>query len=81
MTLLANEATHEQPLVIVVDEFPYLTASHPPIEGVLQTLWDRTLEHKQSARASGRSPASSSIPTRRRRRLRRRWVRWKRRSR
>ncbi len=47
LTLLANEATSDEPIIVVIDEFPYLSASYPPIEGVLQTLWDRTLEHKR----------------------------------
>ena len=46
LTLLANEATKQEPIVIVLDEFPYLVGAYPPIEGVLQTIWDRTLEHK-----------------------------------
>lgn len=47
LTLLADEATPEQPLIVVLDEFPYLAESYEAIEGVLQTLWDRTLEHKR----------------------------------
>lgn len=46
LALLANEATREDPLILVIDEFPYLAESHPPIEGILQTYWDRTLENK-----------------------------------
>ena len=47
LTLLANEATSDHPVVVVLDEFPYLCGSYPPIEGVLQTFWDRTLENKR----------------------------------
>jgi uncharacterized protein len=46
LTLLGAEASREQPLVIVVDELPYLVDSYPPIEAVLQKVWDRTLEHQ-----------------------------------
>ncbi|MFN8224849.1 MAG: ATP-binding protein [Gaiellales bacterium] len=46
LTLLANEATTAEPLIVVIDELPYLTASTPSIEGILQTVWDRTLERK-----------------------------------
>ena len=44
--LLASEATANEPIVIVIDEFPYLAHSHPPIEAILQKVWDRTLEHR-----------------------------------
>lgn len=46
LALLAGEATQDQPIIIIVDEFPYLAESHPPIEGIMQTYWDRTLENK-----------------------------------
>lgn len=44
LTLLASEATKSSPVIIIIDEFPYLAASAPAIEGILQKLWDRTLE-------------------------------------
>lgn len=44
LTLLAREASPEYPLVIVIDEFPYLIGSVPEIEGIIQKVWDRTLE-------------------------------------
>jgi AAA+ ATPase superfamily predicted ATPase len=44
LTLLASEATRDTPVVIVIDEFPYLAAAHPPIEGIVQKIWDRTFE-------------------------------------
>jgi AAA+ ATPase superfamily predicted ATPase len=44
LTLLATEATPESPLIIVIDELPYLIDSVPEIEGSLQKVWDRTLE-------------------------------------
>lgn len=46
LALLANEATTEQPLIVVIDELPYLVESYPGIDGVLQTYWDRILENK-----------------------------------
>jgi AAA+ ATPase superfamily predicted ATPase len=46
LTLLAREATPAEPIVIVIDEFPYLVKSYDPIEGILQAIWDRTLERK-----------------------------------
>lgn len=44
LTLLARDATPERPVIIVLDEFPYLIESLPEIEGILQKTWDRTLE-------------------------------------
>jgi hypothetical protein len=44
LTLIAREASPEQPLIIVVDELPYLIESLPEIEGIIQKVWDRTLE-------------------------------------
>jgi len=44
LTLLSSAASPERPLILVIDEFPYLTESSPDIEGVLQKVWDRTLE-------------------------------------
>jgi uncharacterized protein len=46
LALVGNEASREQPVVIIVDELPYLIESYPPIEAVLQKLWDRDLERK-----------------------------------
>ncbi len=42
--VLAAEATPEQPLIVVLDEFPYLVEKLPEIEGILQEAWDRGLE-------------------------------------
>lgn len=39
--LLARSTT--QPSVLVIDELPYLLASDPSLEGVLQRAWDREL--------------------------------------
>jgi len=40
----ASGATSDQPLVIVLDEVPYLAASDPGFASDLQKAWDRTLE-------------------------------------
>ncbi|MBM3678798.1 MAG: ATP-binding protein [Actinobacteria bacterium] len=42
--VLAAEATRERPLIVVIDEFPYLVEKLPEIEGILQKAWDRDLE-------------------------------------
>lgn len=44
LTLLARETSPQQPLIVVIDEFPYLIESLPEIEGIVQKVWDRTLE-------------------------------------
>jgi AAA+ ATPase superfamily predicted ATPase len=46
LTLLASEATTAGPIVIVLDELPYLIASNPAIEAILQKVWDRVLERR-----------------------------------
>jgi AAA+ ATPase superfamily predicted ATPase len=42
--VLAHHAAAE-PLVVVLDEFTYLVASHPPLASLLQRLWDAQLQH------------------------------------
>ncbi len=42
LTLAAEGATRDRPLILVIDELPYLTASEPSIEAVLQKVWDRS---------------------------------------
>ncbi len=44
LTLAAEGATLDRPLILVVDEFPYLVAKEPSIEAVLQKVWDRSLQ-------------------------------------
>ena len=44
LAIAASGATRDDPIVIVLDEFPYLVESVPGIEGTMQALWDRTLE-------------------------------------
>ncbi|MEX2449032.1 MAG: DUF234 domain-containing protein [Solirubrobacterales bacterium] len=43
LALLARDATAERPLILVIDELPYLVESEPAIEGTLQKAWDRVL--------------------------------------
>lgn len=35
------------PLVVVLDELPYITNNDPSFEGVLQAVWDQELQHSQ----------------------------------
>jgi hypothetical protein len=42
LALASEGATPEQPLILVVDEFPYLVEKDPSIEAVLQKVWDRS---------------------------------------
>lgn len=38
-------AAADGPVVVVLDEFPWAAASDPTLEGVLQNVWDRHLQH------------------------------------
>jgi len=42
LTLAADGASVERPLIVVIDEFPYLVEKQPSIEAVLQKVWDRS---------------------------------------
>jgi uncharacterized protein len=42
LTLAAEGAERERPLILVIDEFPYLVEKDPSIEAVLQKVWDRS---------------------------------------
>jgi len=44
LELAAEGSSAEQPLILVVDELPYLVAKDPSIEAVLQKVWDRSLQ-------------------------------------
>lgn len=44
LTLAVRGATRAAPIVLVLDELPYLTAQEPTMEAVLQLAWDRTLQ-------------------------------------
>jgi hypothetical protein len=41
LALAAEGATAARPLILVIDEFPYLVAKEPSIEAILQKVWDR----------------------------------------
>lgn len=43
---LLAAALPDEPSVVVLDEFPWLTQSSPSLEGTLQALWDRVFEPK-----------------------------------
>jgi AAA+ ATPase superfamily predicted ATPase len=45
LALVAEGATKATPLILVIDEFPYLAAKEPSIEAVLQMVWDRSFQH------------------------------------
>lgn len=45
LALAVEGATRSEPLILVIDEFPYLAAKEPSIEAVLQAVWDRTLQN------------------------------------
>ncbi len=44
LAIAGSATTPEQPLVLVIDELPFLIESEPAIEGILQKVWDRQLE-------------------------------------
>lgn len=44
LTIATTDATRKQPVVLVIDELPFLVESEPAIEGILQKQWDRRLE-------------------------------------
>jgi hypothetical protein len=41
LTLAGDGGTAERPVILVLDEFPYLVAKEPAIEAILQKVWDR----------------------------------------
>ncbi len=41
---IARTASSEAPVVVVLDELPYLTGSDPAFESVLQRVWDHVLQ-------------------------------------
>lgn len=45
LLLATADATSDRPVVVVIDELPYLAASEPAMEGILQEVW-RTLERR-----------------------------------
>lgn len=46
LSIASAEGTRPDPVVIVLDEFPYLVAEDPSIEAVLQKVWDRVLSRR-----------------------------------
>ncbi len=44
LTIAASDARAQRPLVLVIDELPFLIESEPAIEAILQKQWDRQLE-------------------------------------
>ena len=46
LTLAARGATKESPVIIVIDELPYLVAKDPTIEATLQMVWDRVFQRQ-----------------------------------
>jgi uncharacterized protein len=46
LTIAASHASSEQPIVLVIDELPFLIASEPAIEAIIQKEWDRRLENQ-----------------------------------
>ena len=46
LALAVRGATAAAPVVLVIDEFPYLAAKAPTIEAELQLLWDRTFQRE-----------------------------------
>lgn len=44
LSFAAEGATKARPLILVIDEFPYLVAKEPSIESILQKVWDRQLQ-------------------------------------
>jgi uncharacterized protein len=44
LELVAEGASRDRSLILVIDEFPYLAAKEPSIEAILQKVWDRGLQ-------------------------------------
>jgi AAA+ ATPase superfamily predicted ATPase len=44
LALAAEGAGRAKPLILVIDEFPYLAAKEPSIEATLQMVWDRAYQ-------------------------------------
>ncbi len=44
LTIAASDASAEHPIVLVIDELPFLIESEPAIEAIIQKQWDRRLE-------------------------------------
>ncbi len=46
LALAVRGATAEAPVIVVIDELPYLTAKEPTIEATLRLSWDRTFQRE-----------------------------------
>jgi uncharacterized protein len=44
LTIAASDASAQHPIVLVIDELPFLIESEPAIEAIIQKQWDRRLE-------------------------------------
>jgi AAA+ ATPase superfamily predicted ATPase len=44
LSIATSEASAGQPIVLVIDELPFLIGSEPAIEAIIQKEWDRRLE-------------------------------------
>lgn len=44
LSIAASGASPERPIVLVIDELPFLIQSEPAIEAIIQKQWDRRLE-------------------------------------
>ena len=42
-----GQAAQAERLVVVLDEFPYMAAAHPPLASILQKAWDLNLKNSQ----------------------------------
>ena len=42
-----GQAAQAERLLVVLDEFPYMAAAHPPLATILQKAWDQTLKNSQ----------------------------------
>lgn len=41
------QASQQERLVVVLDEFPYMLSTYPPLASILQKAWDQTLKNSQ----------------------------------
>ena len=46
MRVLAAGVEDDEPVIVVIDEFPYLVDDDPEVEATFQKLWDRVLSKK-----------------------------------
>ena len=46
LSLLIRDATPDKPMIVVLDEFPYLFNHTPHIDATIQTVWDRLIDGK-----------------------------------